>query len=267
VLLGFILLSLSNFTNAGAFSDDPDSYMPVDIPILTIKVPNDSSIIRMNQQGLIRDFGTLNKWDSLYFQNGAFSGAYISSQNITPSQFTVHVRVSQNVTSKIAPGTGIKYNIGYTITDDEGGAYSVSLKPIERGSYVEGLFGTLGNPPPSFSDADLMRYLRRNGLTYKFEIDSPYPTDAVYANFERLANPISIPSKPDSVTGKIFNRQFSMKYGDAKLKFSMENFPYHNGSKAVIYALVPAVETAPGIVDYSIIFADVKRKLEAIAKN
>lgn len=142
----------------------------------------------------------------------------------------------------------------------------MTFTPTDRGTYQQGLIGKF--PVPDFSDSDLAAYLHNSELHYKFEVNSPYPSEAVFANFERLASPIANQTdERDQMTGKVFAERFHIPYGGGDIHFNLETYPYHNGSKAVIYAAVPATETAPGEVDFAVLLADVKRRLEMIAKD
>lgn len=255
------LASFSIFdANAGILSTTPENYSPVSVPSVTIKVPNDPGILRTTKQGMIRDLGTLDEWDSFYRDNVQMNYA-VRSEDANESKFTVHARVSNGTA-----GSGVKYSVGFTVTDNGNGAYSVTYTPLERGTYQQGLFGKFS--VPNFTDNDLVSYLRSGGLHYKFEVNTSYPSDSVFANFERLANPRDFQyGQTDPVTGKIFKKRYQISYGASQINFTLEAYPYRNGSKAVVYTIVPATETAPGEVDYAVILSDVKHLLEKIAQD
>jgi len=261
-LAAVALLAVFSMTaHAGILSTEPDNWQELAIPTIAIKVPNDPNILRSTHAGMIRDLGTLDRWDK-YFRDGMVKMPYsVCSQDVADEKFTVHARVSNGTA-----GSGVKYSVGFKLENRPDGSYVVSYSPLQRGTYQQGLFGKY--PVPDFSDSDVMSYLRTGGLNYKFEVNSPYPSDAVFANFERLASLRDFLSgEADPVTGKIFKKRFQIPYGQTALRFVIETYPYRTGSKAVIYANVPAVETGPSEVNYGVIFADVKRQLEKIAQD
>ncbi len=262
MVMPFFALACLNISgvNADILSTTPENYSPVSVPSVTIKVPNDPGILRTTKEGMIRDLGTLDKWDSFYRDNVQVNYA-VRSEDANESEFTVHARVSNGTT-----GSGVKYSVGFKVAENGMGAYSVTYTPLNRGTYQQGLFGKFS--VPNFTDNDLMSYLRSGGLRYKFEVNTPYPTDSVFANFERLANPRDFQyGQTDPVTGKIFKKRFQIPYGASQINFTLEAYPYRNGSKAVVYTIVPATETAPGEVDYAVILSDVKHILEKIAQD
>jgi hypothetical protein len=256
-----VLISVSTpNANASILSTTPKNFTHVSIPSITIKVPSDPGIVRSGRQGMIRDLGTFNKWEP-YYRGEVETGIYVRNEETSESGFTVHARVSNG-----QAGSGVKYSVRFDIVDADDGAYSVTYTPLERGTYQQGLIGKF--PVPSFGDKDLESYLRTGGLPYKFEIDSPYNTDSVFANFERLANARHYhEGATDPVTGKIFKKRYHIPYAASRVWFSLEVYPYRNGSKAVVYAIMPASETAPGEVNYSVIIADIRHVLEKIAQD
>ncbi|MYN26940.1 hypothetical protein [Duganella levis] len=233
---------------------------PVDAAPLTIIVPGDPGIVRSTAHGLIRDLGVQDRWTRATRNGFEMSYSILNEQN-NGRDFVVHARVSNGTT-----GSGVKYTVRYQLTDSKDGGYSVQLTPLDRGTYQQGLIGKYA--VPDFTDADLRNHLLDNGLAYKFEVNSSYPTESVNGNFMRLASPVNMRAgEADEVSGKIFKNRFAIPFGDKKIYFTIEIFPYRNGSKIVAYARVPALETSPGVADYTILLANAKRQLEAIAQD
>ncbi len=245
---------------ADILTTTPDDWTPVQLGSLIIKVPDDSGIIRSSEDTpLIRDIGTADEWERFY-RNELHAGFAVRNEPADGKRFTVHARVSNGTT-----GSGVKYNVGIAVSEAASG-YAVILTPQDRGTYRQGLFGKFS--VPNFSDEDLLNHLHDGQLRYKFEVNSTFPGDAVFSNFVRLASPIpNHRNERDALSGKVFSQRFHIPYGGGKLYFTVETYPYRTGSKAVIYAAVPSSETAPGEIDYAVILADVKGRLEKIAND
>ena len=232
---------------------------PVTAAPLTIIVPADAGIQHPGR-GLVRDIGVQDRWAPAY-RNGVAMSYNVRNEQTQATDFVVHARVSNGTA-----GSGVKYTVAYEIKDNADGGYSATFTPRDRGSYQQGLIGKY--PVPNFGDADLHDYLLDFGLIYKFEVESPYPTEAVNANFVRMAKAAtSRPGEGVEIGGRIFQNRFAIPFGNKSLPFAIEIYPYHTGSKVVAYARVPALETAPGVADYTVLLADAKRQLERIAKD
>jgi hypothetical protein len=244
--------------NAGILDTNVEK-TPVTVAPLTIIVPADAGI-QHTAQGLVRDIGVQERWVPVY-KNGVAMSYVVRNEQTRPTDFVVHARVSNGTA-----GSGVKYTVAYEIKDNADGGYSATFTPRDRGSYQQGLIGKY--PVPDFGDNELHDYLLDFGLLYKFEVESPYPTEAVNGNFVRMAK--ASPPRPgeaEAIGGRIFQNRFAIPFGNKSLRFAIEIYPYHSGSKVVAYARVPALETAPGVADYAVLLADAKRQLERIAKD
>jgi hypothetical protein len=110
--------------------------------------------------------------------------------------------------------------------------------------------------------------LTNTGIVYTFEIDSPYPTDSVTANFMRSPAVQRVQgSYKDPVTGKIIGTAYQLPMGGVTATFSVEAYPYRNGSKAVITALILAKLTSPGMVDFKLLADQVKTAVTSIVQS
>ena len=54
---------------------------------------------------------------------------------------------------------------------------------------------------------------------------------------------------------------------DKKVYFSLETFPYRNGTKAVVYLTVPGHYTSENTVDFNSILKEIKSKLTSIVNS
>ncbi|WP_157581315.1 hypothetical protein [Spongiibacter tropicus] len=93
------------------------------------------------------------------------------------------------------------------------------------------------------SSKDLKETLSSAGYPWKFEVNSEFPGDAVYANFQRLsrAEKSSGQGYTDDVTGKIFKERFWLKVGTSDIPVTIETYPYRNGSKVIVNAKLSPV--------------------------
>jgi hypothetical protein len=230
----------------------------VNYPPLTIVVPGDPGIIHPSGNAVVGDLVIAN-YSTTYIPNAAYGRVFI--ENRLPDSFMVHSRIDNGVA-----GSGVKYKVNYKMTRSGNGGYTVDLQPESRSQYQQGLIGKF--PVPSFSDATLRSYLKSFTLRYKFEIDAQYGSDAIIANFMRLGIVKSQASGfADPITGKIYKQYFQIIYAGATANYTVQVFPYRNGSKAVINMELPVVETSPNAVAFERIIADLRKELAAIVQS
>lgn len=255
-LFRFASLSVGVFALTACVSTGPSkapevSATPVNGKTITYKVPDSDNVI--GGRGFVKDvsfpsmsrFGGGAHYERLYFQDK------------TSSSFVVHRRVDNGTA-----GSGIKYTVEYEV-DNGDSVYSLILNPKEYTTYQQGLVGKY--PVPNYGEDDLHKTLMSGALSYKIELDSPYGSESVYANFRRLVKHDSFrPGEKDPVTGKIFKDRFVLTNRGHKVRFVVETYPYRDGSKAVVYATVHGSETSENVVDFSIIIDEIRRKLEEV---
>lgn len=227
---------------------------------LVLKVPNDPGIqprsVASYSTVIVRDIGydstyTTIRRDTRYER--------VLFQSLSPNRFVVHARTDNGVA-----GSGVKYSVGYGVQESPQG-YTVTFNPTHRSTYAEGLVGAF--PIPNFQEEDLRRQLCSLTLLYKFEVDSPYASHVVTANFMRLAQAQSANSGwADPVTGKIYSTYYVSMVRGKKMTYVVQVYPYRNGSKAVINATVPGTETGPNEVDFGVLIKETRAMLEQIAK-
>jgi hypothetical protein len=70
----------------------------------------------------------------------------------------------------------------------------------------------------------------------------------------------------DPVSGKIFKQEFATTVRGRELFVTVETFPYRNGSKALVYARIPGIETAPNEIDFAVLIREVRERLSQIVK-
>lgn len=234
---------------------------PVQMTPVTLKIPNDKGIQQRapapHTTVIVRDVGfdsrTLTvRPDAMYVR--------LLHESLTPTGFIVHARNDNGVA-----GSGIRYTVGYGVREGAQG-YEVTFTPSLRTTYQQGLIGRF--PLPDFTDDHLRRHLTGLQIVYKFEVDSPYNSDSVTANFMRNAEAKSIRTGwADPVTGKIYSSYYVSKLRGRDLTYTVQVYPYRNGSKAVIHAIVPGVETSPNTVDFGVLIKDARRMLEEVARS
>ena len=231
---------------------------PVDTTPIVIKVPGDSNIIVSRDQKVIGDLAIPNM-SATHIPGASYSRIFIEKK--TEQDFVVHVRNDNGVA-----GSGVKYTVGYKIDRNANGAYTVTLQPQYKSQYQQGLIWKF--PVPNFTGSALREYLKTFTLVYKFEVNSQYNSDAVMANFLRLAKvKRNSSASPDPVTGKIYSQIFQTQYKDKVANYTVQTYPYRSGSKAVIHMELPARETSANEIDFQNIINDLKVELESIANS
>jgi hypothetical protein len=165
------------------------------------------------------------------------------------------------------------YAVQYGVEKDENNIV-VLFSPVSVEAYYQAatakqwnMFGQKLNMPV-FEPGDIIKYIAVGEVYYRLEIDSPYNIESTYSNFTRMVKPEPYKKgEVDPVTGKVFKNRYELptKYG--KITFSVEVFPYRNGSKAVIGAMVPGALTSENVVDFNIILKEVKEQLTTIVQS
>lgn len=250
----FMLAGCATNPIAQALSPGMDT-MPVQIAPITMIVPNDPGILNRDRPGLVRDI-RLDELNRSVMPNAMY--VRILNQDNTGTAFTVHARTDNGIA-----GSGVKYRVQYGVAENKDG-YSVAFRPTERSTYQQGLVGKF--PLPDFGDRELLSHLTSFSIHYKFEIDSSFNTESVYANFARLATPRQfVRGETDPVTGKIYKNWYVINYKGRQVRYIVETYPYRNGSKCVVFIALPAVETGNNVVDFRQIITDLRKSLAAIA--
>lgn len=227
---------------------------------IVMKVPNDSGIQSRKPAGfstvITRDIGFDSRTQTVH-SNAMYHR--LLTESLTPNSFVVHARTDNGVA-----GSGVKYSVNYAI-DELTSGYQVRFTPESRSTYQTGLIGRF--PIPPFDESDLRKHLTSLQIVYKFEVDSSYNSESVISNFTRLARAKAYARGwADPVTGKIFGRTFVSELRGNEMTYVVEVFPYRSGSKAVITAIIPGVETSAHTVDFSILIREVRAALERIAR-
>lgn len=243
-----------------ALTSDSEAQI-VSMSPLTLKVPNDPGI----QQRPVANYSTVIVRDIGYDSRSATIMANamynrLLNEALTPNSFVVHARTDNGTA-----GSGVRYSIGFKVEEYKSG-YSVVLHPTSRSTYQQGLIGKF--PVPNFFDSDLRSYLTSLQLVYRFEVDSPYNSESVTSNFVRRAK--SRTDKQgwaDPVTGKIYSTHFVSRLRGQDLLYTVQVFPYRNGSKAVINAIISGTETSADTVDFGVLIKDARTMLEDIARS
>jgi hypothetical protein len=226
-----------------------------------LKIPNDPGIqqrkVAAYSTVIVRDVG----YDNRSVQVTPNAKYYrLNYENLTPNSFVVHARTDNGMA-----GSGVKYDVNFKVQESPTG-YQVAFQPMTRNSYQQGLIGKF--PVPNFNDADLRAQLTSLQVVYRFEVDSPYNSESVTANFMRRAQPVtSRQGWADPVTGKIYSSYYVSSLHGKDMVYIAQVYPYHNGAKAVITAVITGVETSPNTVDFGVLIKDARHMLEDIAKS
>ena len=80
-------------------------------------------------------------------------------------------------------GSGRVYRVNFT-TQRATDSYTLTLQPVETRSYQQGLFGKF--PVPKLTEQELRSHILLGAsIDSRFEVNSPYSGESVYANFSR----------------------------------------------------------------------------------
>lgn len=116
----------------------------------------------------------------------------------------------------------------------------------------------------SLTTNDLRKRFLEARFPFQFAVNSKYSTESTYANFARTLRKSSYnKGEKDPVTGKIFNDGFIINIGGKSISIRVETFPYRNGSKAVVYALIPP-QNKGNLVDFYEVSEKLKTKVRAL---
>ena len=244
-------------TQNGGTAPQPVAATQTAIPPITVSVPNDPAIVQSvgNTPYALLAFSNNNPPCDKFANNGRIFRLYV--ENKTGTSFVVHSRIDNCIA-----GSGVKYQVNYTISRNDQGL-TLGLQPVGRSTYQEGL--VMPMPIPSFGDRDLLDFLEQPVVAYQFEVNSNFNKDSVFANFTRLSRRVT--EKDGSLPDVKHKDWFSIQVNNRPVKFSVEVYPYRDGSKAVIYARVPGIETSPNTVDFREIFNLLKTRIEEIVNS
>lgn len=249
--IGLFLVALSIAGCVTTGSNNPSEPIQLQEAPITYRIPF--------AQGLVRTPGLLKDLRLPSMSNYVGGGRYerLLYENMTPSTFVVHRRVDNG-----EAGSGIKYNVDYSLVESSQG-YVITLHPKQYSTYQQGLIGKF--PVPRFGQRELHDTLTSGSIHYKFEVDSPFSPESTFANFRRLLKrEIFRPGEKDPVTGKIFQDRFVSIHRGKQVSYVVEHYPYRNGSKILVWAIIPAAETSVNVVDYEILIREIEAKVREV---
>lgn len=246
-----ILISLPIVCFAGLFPDDDKSVQLKNQQELKVVIPYDKEVnaVRFTRFEFVgQSWGRSTKQEQISTKGNVEGGFFVE-------------RRTDNGTS----GSGKIYQVNCAVEKNKDNMV-IKFQPVAYKTYQQGLI--LPFKVPSFTEQELIEYIAKQSVFLSLELTSPYNTESTYANFMRLTENISgLRGEKDSITAKLYKGQFvlSSKYG--KVVFSLETFPYRNGSKAVINLAIPGSFTSDNEVDFVVIIKEIKAQLENIVNS
>ena len=193
-----------------------------------------------------------------------YQGGEPTKREIVRFNFSSDTGFLERRTDNGTAGSGKRYTIKKSATVEDQRVV-VNFTAIEYVTYQQGLIGKFA--VPSYTDEDASKFLKSAYLYVKFEVDSEYNPESTYANFVRLMKARTVRAgERDPVSGKIFKQEFGTNLRGRELSITVETFPYRNGSKALVYARIPGVETAPNEIDFAVLIREVRERLSQIVK-
>ncbi len=227
----------------------------LNVKLLKIVIPN---IVNGHEYIDIKPMHTI--WGVRYYRGSISQRQLLIIKNITKNTFTVERRSDNGIS-----GSGIIYTVQFNIKKGPKNTY-VTYKPLRFKTYQEGIL--LPFPVPSFSEQDLINFLKSRRVYYKMEFDSKYNSESIFANFDRLAEKVNYKAgERDPVTGKIFKNRFAILYKNQRIYFSLEIYPYRNGSKTIVYLTIPGIYTSNNLINFDILLKAAKTRIAEIVNS
>lgn len=140
----------------------------------------------------------------------------------------------------------------------------VTYQPVKMSSYRQGLIFTF--PVPNMDIAD---YLSNTQFTTRFELNSDYPSQSVKANFDRLMNKARRDFRIYGNTNSKLDLEdyYMLDVNGAQVVMLVESFPYRNGSKVVVNAVIQTRKASSGLIDVAAIIKSVKQKVAEVINS
>lgn len=159
-----------------------------------------------------------------------------------------------------------KYYVDFTVTERPDGFV---LTLIPKSHEVRGDRSlTVNLPPPVFEETTLLDSLASGYVRVKFEVDSTYDKDSVYANFKRRLGGVDRKESGDARKGTF--RSLNTASVSAE-DIVVEVWPYKGGSKTVVTMKVKmhptSTEAGVRTIDVKRFVEDGKREIENIVKG
>lgn len=161
---------------------------------------------------------------------------------------------------------GVVYTVSETIeTQDD--IKAVTLQPVKKLSEREKKL-VIDVEAPEF---DIVKYLSEASFDTNFEFNSDFQPTSVKANFDRLLKraDVRFVDNFNTVSNLDLEEHYTVTLDGADVLVRVEVFPYRNGSKAVVYALLQTNSTAntAGVIDVSAMMSTLKGKIKDIVNS
>ena len=217
-------------------------------PSVSYKLPLDQKVdISFNTYNKCVSYGDsgCTKYDSIKF--GRQSGDVVVTRR-------VHNGIS---------GSGAIYTINET-TERTADSSIVKYQPVKMSSYQQGLILPFAVP-----SMDIAGYLSNTQFKTKFEINSEYPSQSVKANFDRMMNKARRDFRIYGNTNSKLDLEdyYMVDVEGAQVVMLVESFPYRNGSKVVVNAVVQTRKSSNGVIDVAAIMKSIEEKVAQVVNS
>jgi len=178
---------------------------------------------------------------------------YTTTTNLKTERLSSHtthngIEVEKKIWD-LTTSSGVIYTVDTQVTSTKPDSIIVTLIPKTQQTYQEGC-----DAPLLIPDLDIEKYLLTAALSFRFEINSQYPPDAVRANFARFLK--------SSKTGKF---RLTDEYGEFTVKTDIT--PYKNGSKIIISTTLYNTKADNNVIDVVQKVKDVKAEIQKIINS
>lgn len=150
-----------------------------------------------------------------------------------------------------------------------GGNYQLTFSLGKKNYYAEpSIVDGKARYQVAFAPSDVASNLAKAEMPWTFEVNSEFNTDSTYANFARLTRKEVFRGngEKDPVTGKIFKERFWVRVSGREIPVNVETYPYRNGSKAIVFAVLPGTVSG-STVDFNSTADALKKEIERIIRS
>ncbi len=259
---GMFALALSILPGLVVVKADKPQASPVSMPAITYIVPADPGIFTLpHSQSYMAYIETIGFRHGILREGRGFYDRLVI-RKVGDNVIEIERREDNGPV-----GSGRVYHVNF-ITQRAADSYKLTLQPVETRTYQQGLFGKF--PVPKLTEQELRSHvLLGASIDSRFEVNSPYSGESVYANFSRTLRmappPMTLSGAP--IISAASQNTFALPYRGKLVRVSVTMVPYRNGSKAMMHLQVPAIETSPNTVDFKVLLDGIKAELTKLVNQ
>ncbi len=119
-----------------------------------------------------------------------------------------------------------------------------------------------------FPPSEVLENLANAKIAWKFHVDSEFNSDSTFANFSRMARRevFGGSASRNSVSGKLSEGDFWVRVENTEIPVRVETYPYRNGSKVVVYAVLGGAVVG-NTIDFVSVAEALRKEIERIVNS